>query len=152
MACPAIAPATFRSLERSRRLWLLQLVLVDSNQHYSSPSLMATGAKPGRPPSYITYSRSGNSSAEPSGGACAASTFPQRWIAATKPAATRPSRMGCLGGSTVGPGLGLGQARPYSSTIRKPQNLTCGGFSEPSLAVNSAMGLLPRKNVLAHSS
>ena len=42
-------------------------------------------------PCYITYSRSGNSSAEPSGGACAASTSPQSLIAATKPAAMWPS-------------------------------------------------------------
>src|ERR1700733_11617384 len=30
-----------------------------------------------------------------------------------------------------------------------PQNFTCGGFSEPSLAVNSAIGLLPEKAVFA---
>jgi hypothetical protein len=54
---------------------------------------MASGAKPGRLPSYITYSRSGSSPADPSGGACVARTAPQRWIAVTKPAAMRPSRM-----------------------------------------------------------
>jgi len=42
---------------------------------------------------YITYSRSGNSLAESLGGACAASTAPQRSMAAMKPARILPSRM-----------------------------------------------------------
>ena len=32
------------------------------------------------------------------------------------------------------------------------QNFTAGGVSAPSLAVNSAIGLLPRKKVLAQST
>ena len=41
--------------------------------------------------------------------------------------------------------------RPGMTTVMH-QNFTCGGFSAPSVAVNSAIGLLPEKAVFAQST
>jgi len=38
------------------------------------------------------------------------------------------------------------------ATAQSHQNFTCGGLSDPSVAVNSAIGLLPVKKDFAHST
>src|ERR1700733_11824034 len=63
----------------------------------------------------------------------------------------RGPRQAVIAGSKAQKRSGL-HVRATSPAGSSAQNFTCGGFSEPSLAVNSAIGLLPEKAVFAQST
>ena len=67
---------------------------------------------------------------------------------ATKTSASGEEERAQAGARAVADGASSGP-----SSQRSPhQNFTAGGVSAPSLAVNSAIGLLPRKKVFAQST